>query len=501
MKKMLVLLSVMAMGFSSLFPSGNMEEKSVDSVIRTPITIVLPGDRPKDMDMVIEQLEAAVESELGPIDLSLDFIGFQDYTTKVALKVAASEKMDLVFDPAWLNFYQMQAQGAFIPLNDIIKELSFYGSRDNVSDTIWGAVSVGENIYGLPAVENNYVRRADRGQLAVRADLMTMYAPNGITTGPEFLEFVKAVNKNEPQLLTLNAEMTGALPVSPAGFYGQDGVSQAPWGELNIDLGLYADPRVQGVPKIFSSFFTEEFENDVKAAIKLQDEGLITYEEVSDKRASFIAGRIAFIGADKDDYAMAIYPQVKDTFGVEWIILDAKEQGVLQRASGNWFCVSTTSENPVVAAKFVNWIMSSQDNYELWAYGIEGKHYNINNSNAIEKINPEARNYEMLWWYVFNRNHLRQDLSQTPKAEEFLNWANDDAHSLPNPTIGFPWNQEPIKSELAQMSAVISEFNGLNLGMNDVSDINVLREQLNRAGLPKVIEETNQQLAEWYNNK
>ena len=104
----------------------------------------------------------------------------------------------------------------------------------------------------------------------------------------------------------------------------------------------------------------------------------------------------------------------------------------------------------------------------------------------------------MLWWYVFNRKHLRQDMSSTPDAKAFEDWANVDANSDPNPTIGFPWNQEPIKSEIAQVNAIISEFNGLNLGLNPVTDINVLRKQLNNAGLQKILDETNRQIAEWW---
>ncbi|MGL1890940.1 MAG: ABC transporter substrate-binding protein [Spirochaetaceae bacterium] len=501
MKKFLALLVVLTVGASVLFASGNKEEATSEPAVKvTPINIIVPGDRPKDIDLVIEKIEAEVAGEIGPVDLTVEFIPFSDYKTKIALKVAAKEHMDLVFDPAWLNFYEMQAQGAFIPLNDIIPELSFFGDPANINDTIWGAVSVGADIYGLPALENNYVKRADRGSLAVRADLMEKYAPNGITTGPEFLEFCKTVKANEPQVLVLNAEREGSLPLSPAVLFGQEGTATATWGELNTGLSLYLDPNKSGAPEVFSAVFTKEFENDVKAAIKLQDMNLVTFEEVSDKRASFVSGRMAFIGADKDDYAMSIYPQVKDTFGVDWVRLDKKEQGVLMRASGNWFCISTQSKTPVVAAKFVNWIMSSQANYELWAYGIEGTHYDIKNG-AIAKITPEKKNYEMLWWYIFNRNHLRQDMSATPDAEDYLNWANVNSNSLANPSIGFPWDQEPIKSEIAQMNAVASEFGGLALGLNPVTDIEEYRKQLNNAGLQTVLDETNRQLAAWYASK
>ncbi len=498
----IVLVVVVAMlgGIATMAAAEGKKEAAV-----TPLTVVLPGDRPQEMDKVAAAIEKAAAKDLGPIKLTFEFYAFDQFGQKVALKAAAKEPMDVVFDPFWLNFYQMQSQGAFLPLDTIIPKLSFYGKPGNVAPPVWKAVSVEGKVYGLPAVENNYVTRAESTRNIVRKDLMDTYAPGGIKTGPQLLEFLKKVHENAPQYLMINAvpEEASVLSTPAAPLFGKKGMWDSLWcpaGEsmLNLNTDVTAATDAAHPPKVFSADFTPEFENEVAAAIELQKLGLISSESVPDKRAAFISGRLGMFGGDKDDYANTVYPAVKDSFGCVWLRTDVKAKGVLERATGNWFDVSTWSKAPEKAAQFVNWIVSSRDNYELWAYGIKDEHFKINDKGAIEKIDPDKRRYEMMWWYVFNRKDLRQDLSATPDAQAYLDWANNDANSYPNPLIGFAFNPEPVKTEIAQVKAVRSEYTNLLLGLADVSKIKEFRDKLTKAGVQVIIDEMNKQIAAWW---
>jgi putative aldouronate transport system substrate-binding protein len=501
--KFAVSLIALCVLFGAVAMNAAAEGRSEASA--TPLTIVLPGDRPQEMDKVGAALEKAAAKDLGPVKLSFEFYAFDQFGQKVALKAAAKEPMDLVFDPFWLNFYQMQSQGAFLPLDEIIKKLSFYGKPGNVATPVWKAVSVNGKIYGLPALENNYVTRAESTRNIVRKDLYDKFAPQGITTGPQMLEFIKKVHENAPQYLMINAvpEEVGVLSTPAAPLLGKKGMWDALWAPAGDSLlNLYTDVSVATdaahAPRVFSGDFTPEYENEVAAGIELQKMGLISSESVPDKRAAFISGRLGMFGGDKDDYANTVYPAVKDTFGCVWVRTDVKAKGVLERATGNWFCVSASSKTPEKAAQFVDWIVSSRDNYELWAYGIKGDHFTVNAKGAIEKINPEKRRYEMLWWYVFNRRDLRQDFSATPDAQKYLDWANKDSNSYPNPLIGFAFDPEPVKTEIAQVKAVRSEYTNLLLGLAETSKIQEFRDKLMKAGVQKIIDEMNNQIAVWW---
>lgn len=471
----------------------------------TPLTVVLPGDRPLEMDKVGAAIEKAAAKDLGAIKLSFEFYAFDQFGQKVALKAAAKEPMDVVFDPFWLNFYQMQSQGAFLALDDIISKLSFYGKAGNVSAAVWKAVSVKGKVYGLPAVENNYVMRAESTRNIVRKDLMDKYAPGGIKTGPQLLEFLKKVKAEAPQFIMINAvpDEANVLSTPAAPLLGKKGMYDALWAPagdslLNIDVDVTVATDATHPPKVFSGDFTPEYENEVAAAIELQKLGLISSEVVPDKRGAFISGRLGMFGGDKDDYANTVYPAVKDSFGCVWLRTDVKAKGVLERATGNWFCVSAYSKAPLKAAQFVNWIVSSRDNYELWAYGIKDEHFKINAKGAIEKIDPDKRRYEIMWWYVFNRRDLRQDFSATPDAQAYLDWANVDANSYPNPLIGFAFDPEPVKTQIAQVKSVRSEYTNLLMGLADTSKIAEFRGKLKQAGVQVIIDEMNKQIAAWW---
>lgn len=467
----------------------------------TPLTIILPGERPQDMDLVAAAVEKEAGKTIGPIKLTFQFYGFNDFQGKVALMASAGEPMDLVFDPAWLNFYQMQAQGAFMPINNYIKNLSYYGKPGNVSAAIWKQVSVEGKIYGLPAVENNYVIR-DAEQLIVRKDLYQKYAPKGIKTGAEFLAFLQAVKKNEPQYILFAQDDVNPLPKT-AVYYKKSSSILAPWCNVgDWDLNIFVNAKEGNGPKaprIFSAISTPEFENDVVTTVNLRKEGLFSDEVIQDKRASFKAGRTAFFGGDWSDYAMGVGPVVKNTFGAVWVRFEKQQKGILSRATGNWFNVGAKCKSPGKATAFVNWIMTSRDNYELWAYGIKGVHYQINAKGVIEKIDAEKRRYEMLWWYVFNRVHLRQDLGDYPDVVAYQKWCNDSNNVIPNPTIGFPLDQEPVKTQLAQIRAVNSEYIALMLGKGDPKVLlPQYQAKLKAAGIYQVIGEFQGQFDAWW---
>ena len=78
------------------------------------------------MDKVAAVIETEAAKEIGPVKLVFQFYGFEDIKNQIALKAAAGDSMDLVFDPNWLSFYQMQAQGAFLPINKYQKPFFFW---------------------------------------------------------------------------------------------------------------------------------------------------------------------------------------------------------------------------------------------------------------------------------------------------------------------------------------------------------------------------------------
>lgn len=476
----------------------------------TTLTIVLPGERPMEMDKVAAVMEREAAKEIGPVKLIFQFYGFEDYKNQLALKAAAGESLDLIFDPNWLSFYQMQAQGAFLPINKYIKDLSFFGKPGNVPDPVWKQVSVEGKIYGLPAIQNAIVQN-DMSSIIVRNDLLKKYAPKGIKTGKDLVAFAKTLKAKEPQYLLFaqgldNGPDMAAKRSQTGWIYDKSSTRLAPWKEVgDNDLNIMVDcskdySKSKTAPKMFAAAFTKQWANDLWAQAQLRKDGLWSDEIVQDKRAAFIAGRAAFIGGDWSDYALAIGPSVKATFGASWLQIN-RQKGFLQRATGNWFCVGSKSKNPEKACAFVNWIVDNRDHYELWAYGIKGEHFKINDKNAVEKIDPDKRRYEMMWWYVFDENtNLRQDISDYPDVAAYQKYNSNPNNYYANPTIGFPVDMEPVKTEIAQVRAVNSEYTNFFFGQDGDSakKLAQYRAALKKAGIAKVVAEFQKQYDAWW---
>ena len=85
----------------------------------------------------------------------------------------------------------------------------------------------------------------------------------------------------------------------------------------------------------------------------------------------------------------------------------------------------------------------------------------------------------------------------TKKAQQMVYDA--DKTALASPVAGFTFNTEPVKTEYAQCSAIISEMVPA-LGSGSVDPDQALPEFLNRlekAGVNKIIEEKQKQIDEW----
>jgi len=69
----------------------------------------------------------------------------------------------------------------------------------------------------------------------------------------------------------------------------------------------------------------------------------------------------------------------------------------------------------------------------------------------------------------------------------------------PSPLIGFTLDTTPIKLEIAQYTAIMKEYEYINLGTNEnwAELIAERNEKLELAGSSKIVEETARQLEEW----
>ncbi|MDD2503216.1 MAG: extracellular solute-binding protein, partial [Clostridia bacterium] len=212
----LIIISVMLIGCGS---NNNTESISSNNAANTagtvsngtsgneqlpPATlkIIMPGDRPADMDTVIAEIEKRLSGTLN-IKLNLVFIPFSDLKQKTQLTLASGEDIDLVFDAPWNGMEYNINAGYYEPLDDLLPQYA----PDVIK--VRGQAMIDANkfsgkIYGVP-MGNNY----KQGQhYNIRKDLREKLGIAPITTREQLIDFAYKVKENYPDIKPIVAGST-----------------------------------------------------------------------------------------------------------------------------------------------------------------------------------------------------------------------------------------------------------------------------------------------------
>jgi len=181
---------------------------------------------------------------------------------------------------------------------------------------------------------------------------------------------------------------------------------------------------------------------------------------------------------------------------VETVLLQPQTEYIFS-AGDNMMAVPSTAKYPDKAVALINWIKQNQANYDLWSYGVEGTNYNLN-GNAIDtsNISTDLVYSSNVWMWNdiriarFSANFAQSDI------DLITHW---DDNATITPFVGFNLDQTNISSQVSNITAIMKQY--CPSLFNGVSDIQAqkadIMNQLNAAGLPQVIQETQNQLNTW----
>ncbi|CAK4869413.1 unnamed protein product [Aphanomyces euteiches] len=130
--------------------------------------------------------------------------------------------------------------------------------------------------------------------------------------------------------------------------------------------------------------------------------------------------------------------------------------------------------------------------------GIEGKHYTKKSDDLIEVIPDGGYNPDSDWMFGNQFNGFYT----TPEAAEAKIWVETEkmnSEADTSPLIGFVFDAEQVKSELAQTESVLKEYvlGFLSGTLNPKDKLAEFLTKLNKAGAEKVIAEKQRQIDEW----
>ncbi|MFC0214750.1 ABC transporter substrate-binding protein [Paenibacillus chartarius] len=445
----------------------------------------------KDLPLVEAEMNKIVKAKINAT-VKLNAIDFAAFDQKMNIKSASGEPYDLVFTAPWKNnYFQNVAKGTLLPLDDLLAKYA-PTLKATVPAKIWDATRVNGKIYG--AINWQIVA------MAYGVSMPKMWVDkykidiNNIKSLKDVEPYLAKWEEKWPAYHGGENKFTQAPP-----FFGFDSVgddASVGWVRLN-DKDL----------KVVNQYESPEFKELIETTYDWRKKGFIPPDAVlytDEKRlADQKAGKTELLLSINGPAPPGVENAEKQKIGVEIVVKPiSKPLITTNRAIATMTGISKTSQNPERAMMFLELINTDKDLYNLLCNGIEGKHYKMvdKTKGLIEKIPDSGYNPSTDWMFgnQFNGYYT--------SPESVGNWEKTiqmNAEGEVSPLLGFNFNPEPIKSELAQVSSVWKEYSGaLMTGSADPqTKYPEFLDKLKKAGADKIIAEKQKQIDEWRKSK
>ena len=436
------------------------QEAEVDLSEQVDLVFYVMGNAPEDEEMVESEINQILLEKLNAT-VDFQFSTWTDWSRKYNL-VLTSASADLIYVASWNNFGNLATSGAFLELDDLLAQ---YGPdmKGLIDDSMLNVCRANGELYAIP---NTWPEYTSIG-IKYREDLRAMYdlpVPDSIEN---FEKFVLGIKENMPEqgLMTeTTLESTGLQTAF-------DAVNifniKYPWVDNNgLSYGLAANYNTPG--DVYDYWYSQDFVDDMKLMKKWADLGFWSRSALSDANddESYANGLcvVEVSGQNPNKNIAAVNAFAKDH--PDWIsqyYAYGETTGVIYPTSPiqNATAITRTSENPERAMMVLNLMMTDQKLNNLVQYGVEGVHYEVDDSGIYHNLS-EKFNYE-----GFNTWNLRNDDYKLAQESDTILLAMFDKYkeigaktNTPNVNIkaGFTEDYSEYEVERSAVSDVMRQY-------------------------------------------
>lgn len=445
----------------------------------------------KDTKEVLDRV-----AEASKLNIKLDFkwTGLDKYFRDLEVAIASNEKIDAFICgkpiPEGINFIDMFRDGKIKDLTELLPQYA-PDIYKQFSEGDLNSVKVDGKIAFVPPI----IPMLDCLGVNLRKDLANKYNVSSINTYNDYGIILKTIKDNEPKLIP--GTFTNTMS-----YYDLEMFANA-YGYVILDSKLalvykWDDPNMKVIPWEQ----TPEFRETAGFTGEWVKNGNIAGVDSLAKVGSF-AGRYSTytegtktVDAEKGE---------KILFNNYLLYKDKKMQR--QSPMSYWelssFALSSNSENIERTLEFLNWVQSSQENYDLLIYGIQGKHYSLREERIVmPESGGESENTYYGWFSVpfLNINFLRDwDDGYDPESGKDVMIRFLNTHSSFAPHEGFYPDYRKIQADCDARINLYWEkvIAAISRGEYDTNQTDGIIEELKNAGTEWIIDETQRQLDRW----
>lgn len=440
----------------------------------------------------IPAIEAAINAITVPainVTVKILNVGIPQHAQKISMMIAGQEKLDLIMAGLTLPAANMAADGMLLPLDELIEAYgpdikALFGDKIN-------AGVLGGQLYAIPA--DAYT--AQSGGFIYNkqmADELGITVPNPMTQ--EELEAILAIVKEKkPDIFGTSfgtGETFSLLYDYNLETYGSNVYA------YGATFNQYESTDIVNVYK------SDEYREYVLRHKDWLQKGYVPSDSMTAGvlNTERMAAEQMFGMTTNYSPMEAPTQQGTYTFPIRMVEITKavnSTSGLQERMWG----IPISCPNPQKAMEFMNLMFENADVANLLSSGIEGLNYKLVDDGVItyaDGVDPAALGYNR----VFSRFGDQMKVYQwEPATSDFYTeLAAFNEGALSSLTLGYSFNSENVATEIAAVNAVIAQYApALECGMVDDVDaaLATFNEQLDKAGINRIIEENQRQLSEW----
>lgn len=450
------------------------------------IVIVFPGVEQKDILLVTEKINKITKEK---INATVKFvtIGFASWVQQTNLMLASGEKADLMWTSSFFNYNSYVAKGQLLALDKLVDKFG-KDIKSALDPAILNAAKVDGELFGVPSIRDF---AANQGFI-LRKDLADKYKIDlsKIKTPGDMTAVLKTIKDNEPGIIPFASTQTNTIA---------ELMGQGVYDKMGNFMGVVAlnDPARKVV-----NFYETKWYADMLALVRQWYlAGYLSLDAATVKETpdSLVKADKAFAYAYSGKPGIDTQEGRKTGKKMAFVALTPPISTTSAITSG-MVSIPISSKNPERAMMLVNLWYGNRDLVNAFDNGIEGTHYVRKPNGQIdfpEGMSGANTRYTPINFRVGNNFLADIWASDSPELWEQMSKFNADA--IKSRALGFAFDAEPVKTEVAAVSSVINQYRmGLETGtMDPKTALPEFISKLKASGMDKIIAEKQAQVDKW----
>lgn len=432
------------------------------------------GTPQKDTDKVFEEVNKYLKKEINAT-VKMTQIDWGDWDQKMQVIINSGEPFDIAFTNG-STYVQNAQKGAFLAIDDLLNEEG-KELKDALDPALLEGVKVDGKVYGVPSNKE----AARQTVYTFNKRLVDKYNFD-ITT-------VKTLEDLEPMLEVIKENEPNITPMATFKAY-------LPYDYIFNGEMPFAFPLEGETDKVINFFESDLTLQTYKTMHKYYKAGFIKADAATSKDSWPMDVENWFVRmGDSQPYADLLWSR-SAKYDVVSVPAEAPTT-FNDSVSGAIQAISTTSENPEKAMEFLNLLNTDPYLRNLVDKGIEGVHYEKNEDGTIKDLPARIERYNVPTYSL--GNHFILNLYENDPKDKWEKFKEFNESATAAPSLGFHFNSDPVRSELASITNISKEFYpALATGSVDPEEfLPKYNKKLKEAGLDKVLEEIQKQFDTW----